>query len=68
VTAELMDAGASAGIEAGTFGPGDDPTVGDFDVTRLEAFIPALTEALGVDQVDLAGLVTNAFVDPTIGQ
>ena len=67
LTPDLMDAGAAAGVAAGVFGNGDDETIGDLDEDRLETFLPEVADALGVDPVDVSDIVTNEFVDPSIG-
>jgi len=66
LTPELMDAGVVSGRDAGVFGDGTNSTLGDFDADRLEAFLPELATALGVDAVTVDDLVTNEFIDPMI--
>ncbi|MDA9292864.1 hypothetical protein N9Q18_00085 [bacterium] len=66
LTPELMDAGVVNGREAGVFGTETDATLGDFEMDRLEAFLPELATALGVDAVTADDLVTNEFIDPMI--
>jgi hypothetical protein len=65
-TPEMMDAGVGAGRDAGVFGDGANDTVGDFDVARLDAFLPDLAVALDVDAVGVDTLVTNRFIDPAV--
>lgn len=66
LTPELMDAGVADGREAGVFGDGTSAPLGDFETDRLEAFLPELATALGVDAVTVDDLVTNEFIDPMI--
>lgn len=66
LTAELMDAGVAGGIEAGIFGAGSSPTIGDFDVERLEPFLAELAEILMVEPIATEDLVSNEFVDPDV--
>lgn len=63
LNAELMDAGVAAGIETGIFGPGSDPTIGNFDVERLDPFLTEFAEILAVEPIATEDLVTNEFVD-----
>jgi hypothetical protein len=65
-TPEMMDAGVGAGRDAGVFGDGANDTVGDFDVARLDAFLPDLAVALDVEAVGVDTLVTNRFIDPAV--
>ena len=66
LNAELMDAGVAAGVEAGIFGPGSDPVVGDFDIERLDPFLAELAEILAVEPIAIDDLVTNEFIDTDV--
>ena len=66
ITPELLDAGVAAGRDAGVFGSGSNATVGDFDLERLDSFLPELAASLEVDAVDVDDVITNDFIDPTI--
>lgn len=66
ISAELMNAGVGAGVDAGIFGGGADSPVGRFRTKRLAPFLTELADILAVEVVDIDELVTNEFVDPSI--
>ncbi|MFK8022370.1 MAG: hypothetical protein AB8G26_00290 [Ilumatobacter sp.] len=68
VTVEVLDDAEVRAGELGVVGNGDDSTIGDLDLDRLDPFLDELAGALGVDAVAVDVLATNEFVDPTIGR
>ncbi len=54
-------------VEIGLVGNGPNSTVGDFDIPRLEAFIPIASEVFGATGLTPDSLVTNQFIDSSIG-
>lgn len=66
LTPDLMDAGVAAGAASGVFGDGANSTVGDFDLDRLESFLPELAGVFGVESIAADELMTNEFIDPSI--
>jgi hypothetical protein len=67
--AELADFSVETQLELGLAGNGGDSTVGNFDEARVQAVIDALAAASMDFPADLtpADLVTNEFIDPSIG-
>lgn len=66
---ELAEFSVETQLELGLVGTGPDETVGNFDDTRVQGVIDQMTAAgMAVpDGLTAADLVTNEFVDPTIG-
>ena len=54
-------------VELGLVGNGPNGTVGDFDIPRLERFIPIASEVFGAEGITPDDLVTNEFIDSSIG-
>ncbi len=54
-------------VELGLVGNGPNATVGDFDIERLERFIPIASEVFGAEGITPDDLVTNEFIDSSIG-
>jgi hypothetical protein len=61
-TVEVMD-------ELDIVGNGPNDTVGDFDLDRVQALIDQVRDipAFGVTDVEASDIVTNEFIDPSIG-
>lgn len=56
-------------LQIGILDNGPNDTIGDFDLDRVAAFLPLAVDVLAATPADLApdDLVTNEFIDPTIG-
>ncbi len=67
---ELMKFSVDQQLKLGIVGNGDDATLGNMDEARVQAVIDELTGTPGVDVragIKAADLVTNEFIDPSIG-
>jgi hypothetical protein len=67
--AELAEFSVDTQVELGLVGNGPDDTVGNFDEARVQSVIDKMAAA-GMDvpaDLTAADLVTNEFIDPSIG-
>lgn len=69
-SADLVGYASDIMVEAGLVGNGSNDTIGDFDMEKVETMYgiiaPSLDELADPD-VTAADVVTNQFIDPTIG-
>jgi hypothetical protein len=66
---DLADFSVATQAELGLTGNGDDDTLGNIDEARIETLLTQMRDA-GMDVPDdltVADLVTNEFIDPSIG-
>ena len=63
----LADSSVAAQIELGLAGNGPDDIVGNFDEDRLTTFIEIAGPVFGVEGLTPADLITNEYIDETIG-
>ena len=63
----LADSSVAAQIELGLAGNGPDAVVGNFDEERLTSFIEIAGPVFGVEGLTPADLMTNEYIDETIG-
>ena len=54
-------------VELGLVGNGPDATIGNFDEDRLAGFIEVASPVFGVDGLTPADLITNEYIDESIG-
>ena len=66
---EIADYSVQTQAELGLTGNGDDDTIGNFDTARVDTLLQKLRDAgLSVpDDLTADDLVTNQFIDPSIG-
>ncbi|NND74463.1 MAG: ABC transporter substrate-binding protein [Ilumatobacter sp.] len=65
--AELGQWSVDQQVSLGLVGNGPDDIVGNFDEARVAGFIEVASPVFGVDGLTPADLVTNEFIDPSIG-
>ncbi|MGA9276104.1 ABC transporter substrate-binding protein [Ilumatobacter sp.] len=63
----LADFSVQAQLDLGLAGNGPDDVVGNFDEERLTAFIEAAGPVYGVEGLTVDDLVTNEYIDSSIG-
>ena len=65
----VADFAVTTMAELGIMGNGDNSTLGDYDMARVEELLTIIGEVTDVDVSGLAAedLVTNEFIDPSIG-
>ncbi len=67
ITSVLMDEGVQTGLDEGVFGNGPNDAVGDFDLETLESFLAEFAALADASPVSADVVVTNEFIDPSIG-